>query len=269
MELVGDNAIVTGGASGIGYGIADSLMDHGASVVVADIDRDAAEEASGELSDRHDGRAVPVRCDVTEESEVGSMIEAAADELGTVEILVNNAGLGGLGRTWELDEDDWDLVHDVCLKGTFLCTKATISHMLDRDAAGSIVNIGSLAGLAATDGYAHYCSAKAGVSMFTEVVAAEAGQYGIRANAIAPGIVETPLTEQSNLLRGRIREEYLERTPLGRIGQPEDVARVAVFLASEVSGWITGETIATDGGMHVWGSPPTWRTFRDMGIVEE
>lgn len=269
MDLVSDTAIVTGGASGIGYGIADALMANGASVVIADIDEDGAEEASETLTAEHPGRGLPVPCDVTSSSAVEAMVTTAAEELGSVGILVNNAGIGGLSRVWELDEDEWDRVHDVCLKGTYLCTKATVGHMLETDTEGAIVNISSVAGSAATDGYAHYCSAKAGVCMFTEVAALETGPHGIRVNAIAPGIVETPLTRRSNLLRGQIRDEYLERTPLGRIGQIRDVADVAVFLTSNASRWITGETIATDGGIHVWGSPPTWSTFKEMGIVGE
>lgn len=269
MELVSDAAIVTGGASGIGYGIAKALMENGASVGIADIDGDAATEASDRLTDQYRADAAAFECDVTDSTAVTAMMDAAADEFGSVGILVNNAGLGGLDRTWELDEAEWDRVHDVCLKGTFLCTKAGVNHMLDTDSPGAIINISSLSGLAATDGYPHYCSAKAGVCMLTEVVAAETGPYGIRANAIAPGIVETPLTERSNLLRGRIREEYLDHTPLGRIGHPDDIAAVAVFLASDAARWITGETIATDGGMHIWGSPKTWTTFQTMGIVED
>lgn len=269
MDLVSDTAIVTGGASGIGYGIAKALLANGASVVIADIDEDGAVEASKTLNDEHPGRALPVHCDVSSNSAVEAMVATAEAELGSVGILVNNAGIGGLSRVWELEEDEWDRVHDVCLKGTYLCTKAVVDQMIETDTEGAIVNISSVAGLAATDGYAHYCSAKAGVDMFTQVAAIETGPHGIRVNAIAPGIVETPLTRRSNLLRGQIRDEYLERTPLGRIGQVSDVTEVAVFLASDASRWITGETIATDGGIHVWGSPPTWSTFKEMGIVDE
>lgn len=270
MDLVSESAIVTGGASGIGYGIADALMANGASVVIADINETAAREASDALASNHDQRAIPVECDVTASDAIDAMVDTAAAELDApVGILVNNAGVGGLSRIWELDEADWDRVHDTCLKGTYLCTKAVVGQMLEQDIAGSVINVSSVSGLAATDGYAHYCSAKAGVCMLTEVAAVETGAYGIRVNAIAPGIVETPLTQRSNLLRGQICEEYLERTPLGRIGQVDDIADVAVFLASEASRWITGETIATDGGIHVWGSPPTWRTFNEMGIINE
>lgn len=269
MELVSDTAIVTGGARGIGRGIAEELLAHGASVAIADVNETGAEETAHELTEEFSPEAIPVKCDVTDADEVAAAVETTADELGEVGILVNNAGVGELARTWELTEEMWDQAVDVCLKGTFLCTREVINHMLETETDGAIVNVSSLNYRAPTDGLAHYSAAKAGVSQFTKVVAGEAGRHGIRVNAVAPGSTRTPLTEENELLSGKIGEEFLKRTVLGeRFGEPEDVGRVVVFLASEYAGWVTGETICVDGGQHIRGLHSYWDVLDEMGAFD-
>ncbi|WP_254544830.1 SDR family NAD(P)-dependent oxidoreductase [Halomarina pelagica] len=269
MELVSNHAIVTGGAQGIGRGIAESFMAHGASVALADIDDATATETSEELTATHDGEAIAVQCDITDSESVEAMVDRTVDQFGDVGILVNNAGAAELARTWEMSESEWRKTVDVCLNGPFLCTKAVLNHILEVGHDGSIVNVSSLNYIAATDGLPHYSAAKAGVSQFTKVVAAEAGRYGIRVNAVAPGSTRTPLTEGNGLLEGKIGEEFVDRTPLGRIGEPDDIAKVVTFLCSDYAQWVTGETICVDGGQHIRGLHSYWDTLNEMGLLEE
>lgn len=270
MRLVNNYAIVTGGAQGIGRGIAEALMDHGASVVIADINEEAARETSDELTETYDGEAIAVHCDVTDSKSVGRMVDRAVEQFGEVGILVNNAGAAELARTWEMPESEWRQTVDVCLNGPFLCTKAVLNHVLDAGHDGAIVNVSSLNYTAATDGLPHYSAAKAGLSQFTKVVAAEAGRHGIRVNAVAPGSTRTPLTEENGLLEGKIGEEFLDRTVLERrFGEPEDVANVVAFLCSEYAGWVAGETICVDGGQHIRGLHSYWDTLDEMGAFDD
>ena len=168
-----------------------------------------------------------------------------------------------------MPEREWRDTVDVCLTGPFLCTKAVLGYMLDAGIAGDVVNVSSLNYTAGTDGLAHYSAAKAGVSQFTEVVAAEVGRYDIRADAVAPGSIRTPLTGNNGLLDGRMGEEFRERTPLGRIGEPEDVAKVVAFLLSDYGYWVTGETIRVDGGQHIRGLHSYWDVLEEMAAFEE
>lgn len=261
MNLNQSVALVTGGARGIGLGIADAMMAEGANTVIADIDEEAAIEAAEELRSRYETEAVAIGCDVRRAEDVAAMTEATVERLGSIDCLVNNVGETAFGRTWELSESEFDVAVDSCLKGTFLCSRAVLNHMLDTGVEGSIINISSLNGTLATDGLASYSAVKAGIEQFTEAVASEVGPRGIRVNAIAPGIVRTPRTESDGLVEGAMREEFLERIPLSDIADPEDIAKVAVFLASEYAGWVTGETIHVDGGQHVRGIHSYWDTL--------
>lgn len=269
MKLVDDTAIVTGGAQGIGRGITEELLRQDTSVAIADIDEESAQETATELNNEFEAEAVAIHCDVTDAESVESMVERTADHFSEVGILVNNAGAAQIARTWEMPEEEWQRTIDVCLNGPFLCTKAVLSHMLDEDIEGSIVNISSLNYTAATDGLSHYSAAKAGVSQFTKAVAAEVGRYNIRINAVAPGSTRTPLTENNGLLEGQIGEEFLNRTPLGRIGEPEDIAKAVVFLLSDYGQWVTGETICVDGGQHIRGLHSYWDVLDEMGAFDE
>lgn len=270
MRLVNNHAIVTGGAQGIGRGIAEELMNHGASVALADIDEESARETSDELSSEYEGEAIAIRCDVTDSDSVDSMVDRAIEQFGEIGILVNNAGAADLARTWEMPESEWRQTIDVCLNGPFLCTKRVLNHVLDAGHDGAIVNVSSLNYTAATDGLPHYSAAKAGVSQFTKVVAAEAGRHGIRVNAVAPGSTRTPMTENNGLLEGQIGEEFLDRTVLERrFGEPDDIGNVVAFLCSEYAEWITGETICVDGGQHIRGLHSYWDTLDEMGLVDD
>jgi len=262
-NLSGRVGLVTGGASGIGYSIADRLAQLGASVLVFDLDGEKAQAAAQEMQDRHGGKAVGLQGSVTSVGDVAAALDRAEQELGPVDILVNNAGFATFSPIVDMPEEDWDSVMDVLAKGTFLCTKDFARRVIGRGGGpADVVNISSLNYTAATDGLAHYCAGKAAVSQFTKVAAAELGRHGIRVNAIAPGLIRTPLTDPA-LTTGRMGEEFLKRTPLGRVGEPEDVAKVAALLCSGETAWITGETISVDGGTHIRGLHSYWDTLQE------
>lgn len=262
IDLNGRVGLVTGGASGIGYAIADRLVQLGASVLVFDLDGAGAETVARELRDRHGGKAVGRQGSVTSASDIAAALDLAEHELGPVDLLVNNAGFATFSLIVDMPEEDWDSVMGVLVKGTFLCTREFARRAIERGEPAAIVNISSLNYTAATDGLSHYCAGKAAVSQFTKVAAAEMGRHGIRVNAIAPGLVRTPLTE-GTLTTGRMGEEFLARTPLGRVGEPEDIARVAALLCSSEAAWITGETISVDGGTHIRGLHSYWDTLQE------
>jgi len=265
MEFTDETAVVTGGAQGIGHGIATALADHGSSVAIADIDRDGATDAAASIAGEHGVDTLGVECDMTDEDDVESMVETVCDELGTVTQFVNNAGASaGLERTWQMPAANWRSTVELCMTGTFLGTKHAVGRMLDEDVEGAVVNVSSLNYTAGAGGMSHYSAAKAGVSQFTEVVASETGDRGVRVNAVAPGATRTPTTEEGRVVKGTMREEFLERTPLGRIGEPEDVAPVVVFLLSEYAHWVTGETILVDGGAHTRGLHSYYDTMMEM-----
>lgn len=263
MKLVGDIALVTGAGRGIGRAIATELLVQGAHVVVFELNPENAEKVQVELSQLAPSRRViSVVGSVASAEDVRRAFDTVQDELGRpVQMLVNNAGMAVLSPVADMSEEDWDTVMDVNLKGTFLCSREFSRRLIDAELPGGTVNISSLNYLAATDGLGHYCAAKAAVSQFTKVCAAEWGRYQLRANAIAPGSIRTPLTVDGGLLTGPMGEEFLARTPLGRIGEPEDIARVAAFLLSNEAYWIAGVTLSVDGGQHIRGLHSYWDTM--------
>ena len=240
----------------------DRLVQLEASVLLLDLEGEKAETAAQEMQERHGGKATGFQGSVTSASDVATALDHAEQEFGPVDILVNNAGFATFSPIVDMPEEDWDSVIEVLAKGTFLCTKECARRAIERGEPATIVNISSLNYTAATDGLAHYCAGKAAVSQFTKVAAAEMGRYGIRVNAIAPGLVRTPLTE-GTLTEGRMGEEFLKRTPLGRAGEPEDIAKVAALLCSDETAWITGETISVDGGTHIRGLHSYWDTLQE------
>lgn len=260
MTLVGDIAMVTGAGQGIGRAIASNLLEQGAHVVVFELNPEGAEKAHAELSQMAPSRSVvAVVGSVSSPQDVQVAFDRAEQELGgPVQMLVNNAGVAVLSPVAETSEEDWDRVLGVNLKGTFLCSREFSRRLIHTGVGGGVVNISSINWQAATDGLGHYCAAKAGVAQFTKVCAAEWGRYGIRANAIAPGSIRTPLTEGSGLLGGEMGREFLSRTPLGRIGETEDIAHVAAFLLSHEAYWINGVTLPVDGGQHIRGLHSYW-----------
>ncbi|WP_036554367.1 SDR family NAD(P)-dependent oxidoreductase [Nocardioides insulae] len=230
--------VVVGGASGIGLAVAHAFAALGESVVVADLDEQRAAAAAAELGEG--GRSA--RVDVTDEASIESLF-ADLGAAGPVHCVVNTAGVNLLGSVVEQPLEHWRTVLDVCLTGAFLVIKHA-ARVLGED--GAILTVSSLNGRQAGAGMAAYCSAKAGVEMLTQVSALELGERGIRVNAVAPGLVDTPLVAPITA-SPELRAEFLDNTPLRRIGTPEDIAEAIVFLCAPGS-WITGETLAVDGG---------------------
>lgn len=261
MALVGDSAIVTGGMRGIGLGITRTLIERGASVVIFDLDGDGVQEAVSGLEDEFgDGKVAGFAGSVTSADDWGAAFDLAEERFGTVRLLANNAGWASMALLVDLEESDWEQCFDVCAKGTFLGTRE-FARRLDEGPA-AVVNTSSINAWAATDGIAHYCAAKAAVSQFTKVAAAELAPRDIRVNAVAPGITRTPMSE-GGFLGGRMGEEFLAHTPMGRFGEPVDIARAVAFLCSEDSGWVTGVTLSVDGGGHIRGLQNYWATMQE------
>lgn len=270
MELVGRNALVTGGGRGIGKAITADLLRRGATVTVLEIEPAHAAAAQDELAEASDGGARLAFSvgSVAEAADVEAAFALAHERFGPVEMLVNNAGTAAMAPVVDMTEEEWDGIVDTCMKGTFLCTRAYARQAIDAGVEGAIVNISSLNAIDATDGLGHYCAAKAGVSQFTKVCAGELGRHGIRVNAIAPGTTRTPLSEGFTI--GRMGEEFLARVVIGkepRHGEPQDIADAAAFLLSDLSGRITGVTIPVDGGTHVRGLFSYWDVAVQEGLV--
>lgn len=243
MDLSDRVAIVTGSGRGIGRAIALKLAEAGASVVVNDM-KEAAVGVAGEI--RAAGRqSLAVIGDVTSAADVARLAEATIATYGRVDILVNNAGIARDQLLVRMSDEDWDRVLDVDLKGVFLCTRAVLRYMLKKR-WGRIISIASIVGLVGNPGQANYAAAKAGVIGFTRSVAKEVASRRITVNAIAPGFIDTEMTQH---LAEDQRRELMSRIPLGRLGSPDDVAGAVAFLASEEAGYITGQVLAVDGGM--------------------
>jgi 3-oxoacyl-[acyl-carrier protein] reductase len=232
-------AVVIGGASGIGWATAQALAGDGCRVTIADLNADGARERAAELGAPH--TSAPV--DVTDEASV----ERLFGETGSLDVVVNCAGFGSLGLITELSVDEFRGVVDVCLNGSFIVAKYAGQKLRE---GGSLVSISSLNGRQPAIGMSAYCSAKAGLSMLTQVAALEWGPRGIRVNAVAPGFVDTPLTAGSSLVPGLV-EDYVDNTAIGRAGTPEEIADAVVFLCSPKSSWLTGEVLDLNGGAHL------------------
>lgn len=249
FRLDGDVALVTGAAGGIGGALAEAMAESGADVAVADIDEGV--HAVADRLARETGAAVePVVADVSEESEVEAMVDRTVEALGGLDVAFANAGVatrGGPAPAYDMGA--WDDLMDVNLRGVFLTARAAAAHMRDHG-GGRIVTTASILGFNGTrmEGLAAYTTAKGGVVNLTRQLAGELARHDIRVNAIAPGFIETAMTEEG--LGDADREAVLEGTPAGRIGQPEDLKGLAVYLASEASPYTTGETVLVDGGMN-------------------
>lgn len=237
-------ALITGSARGIGYSIAERLAADGHSLVVADILSDVARESASRLA-KHDTKAISVSGDVSKPEDVDIMFKAAMEEFGRVDILVNNAGITRDNFIIRLDEKDWDMVMDVNLKGAFLCTKAA-SRIMIKNRWGRIINISSVVGVMGNPGQSNYSASKAGLIGLTKSSAKELAARNITVNAVAPGYIETEMTEN---LPESAKEVYLSIIPLKRPGTPGDVASIVSFLASDSAEYVTGQVIHCDGGM--------------------
>ena len=253
MRLEDKVAVVTGSAGGIGRAIALSLAKEGASIIVAD--KEPGNETVSMI--RALGRtAVYAPVDVREARSVEQLVSRVMQEFGKIDVLVNNAGVFIFAKVVDMTEEQWNLVFDVNIKGTFLCCKAVAREMIAQKTAGKIVNVSSSAGLAGHVGYSAYCSSKRAVLAFTESLAKELGPFGINVNSICPGDTETDmLTDeitktavQKSIPADRVRQEKLQNIPLGRFATPEDIASVVVFLASDESRHVSGEFVKITGG---------------------
>lgn len=242
--LDGKVALVTGAARGIGQAIAVRLASAGADVALCDLDAAWLNETAGKI--REAGRRVECyACDVSQAAQVSGAVDQAAAAFGRIDILVNNAGVTKDGFLARMSEADWDAVLDINLKGTFLFTKA-VSRLMMKQRSGSIVNIASIIGLIGNAGQCNYAASKAGVIALTKSVAKELASRNVRANAVAPGFIRTKMTEK---LPEDIQKKMLEQIPLARFGEPEDVARVVLFLAGDDSAYVTGQVVSVCGGM--------------------
>jgi 3-oxoacyl-[acyl-carrier protein] reductase len=246
LKLVGRVALVTGAAQGIGKAVALLLARNGADIVVSDINLEKAEETANEI--KSIGRkALAVKGDVANWNDVERMVEVILEKFAKIDILVNNAGITRDKLVLRMTEEDWDAVLDVNLKGTFHCTKAVVRHMA-KQRSGKIVNIASVVGEMGNAGQANYSASKAGVIGLTKTIAREFAQRGININAIAPGYIETPMTE---VLPEKAKEELKKLIPMERLGKPEDVAEAVLFLVSEESNYITGHVLNVNGGIYM------------------
>ncbi|MBK3494422.1 3-oxoacyl-[acyl-carrier-protein] reductase [Viridibacillus sp. YIM B01967] len=244
-KLDGKTAVVTGGSRGIGRAIALALAEQGARVVVNYSGSQAkAEEVVAEIT-ANGGEAIAVQANVADADEVTALMKAATDTFGSLDILVNNAGITRDNLLMRMKEQDWDDVMNTNLKGVFLCTKA-VSRQMMKQRAGRIVNIASIVGVAGNAGQANYVAAKAGVIGLTKTSAKELAARNIYVNAVAPGFIATEMTDE---LPAEVKEHMLGQIPLAKLGDPADVAKVVIFLASDDASYITGQTIHVDGGM--------------------
>ncbi len=247
MVLKDSVAIVTGSGRGIGRAIALELALAGAKVVVNYAGRVDKAEETVELIREAGGECLAVQADVSQTADVDRLIKTTLDHFGKINILVNNAGITRDSLLLRMKEADWDAVLATNLKGVFLCTKAVSKGML-KQRSGVIVNISSVVGLSGNAGQANYAAAKAGIIGFSKSIAKEFAARGIRVNAVAPGYISTDMTE--TLAEG-LQTEVLRAIPLGRLGKPEDVAKVVRFLVSPEASYITGQTLCVDGGMEI------------------
>ncbi len=249
--LDGKAALVTGAASGIGLASAQLFAAEGARVAVVDRDADGAAEAAREIG----GNAFSITADVTNEEDVAAVVAACVERFGRLDIAFNNAGIAGNAAIQDYPLAAFRRVIDVCLLGVFLCLKHEAKQLIAQGEGGSLINTASINATQATAGLSAYCAAKAGVVMLTKVSALELGQHGIRVNAIGPGHTKTPLTARARNVPG-FDEAMIGATPLGRLGEPEDIAQLALYLAGDASEWVSGQAFYADGGITVNELPP-------------
>lgn len=240
-------AVVTGGSRGIGKAIALNLAGQGASIVVNYTSNSAAADDVVKAVEALGSKAIAVQADVSNAEDINKLIKETETHLGKIDILVNNAGITRDGLLIRMKEEDWDSVLNVNLKGVFLATKLIGKKML-KQKQGSIVNVTSVVGLMGNAGQANYAASKAGVIGFTKSVAKEFASRGITVNAVAPGFIQSDMTDK---LGEEVVDNYMKAIPLGRLGVADDVANTVAFLVSEKANYITGQTLQVDGGMYI------------------
>jgi len=243
MDFTGKTVIVTGSARGIGLAIAKNFSEKGANVVISDIDQEMVETVASEFKTP----VIGIKANVTDSAEVENLFKQTIDKFGSVDVVVNNAGITRDTLMIRMDEKDWDMVLDINLKGAFLVTKSAAKLMM-KQRSGRIVNISSVVGLNGNAGQANYSASKAGLIGMTKTVAKELGTRGVTVNAVAPGFIETEMTKN---LPDAAKEQFLEHILLKRVGLPDDVASAVSFLASDDAAYITGQVLSVDGGMSI------------------
>ncbi len=250
-RLVGKCALVTGAGTGIGRGIALRLAREGANVAVNYSKSEEQARTAVEEIEQLGVEAIPVRADISKTRDVDNMVSLVLQKFGKLNILVNNAGIWFEKSLMDTTEEMWDMTLDIDLKGVFLCTKRCVPEMM-RQGGGKIINISSLDAVVAEPNALAYCAAKAGIVGLTQALALELAPKRININAIAPGLIETPMTAPW-LANPKMREGFISRTPIGRVGKPEDIATIVAFLASDESEFINGVLIPVDGGCYAAG----------------
>ena len=249
MRFKEKSVIVTGGASGIGRAIAEQFAQEGATVIVADIDRESTQDTVEAISARG-GRALPVNVDVSNPRSVQEMIDTTVDANGRLDVIVNSAAVPSVSKIIDISFETWNKVLNINLTGTFLCAQAAARCMVDAG-GGRIINLASVNGQRAITGRGAYTAAKGGVIMLTRIMAAELGPENITVNAIAPGPVDTPMVKEMHT--ASTREAWYRALPIKRYAQPGEVANATLFLASSEAGYITGHILNVDGGFDATG----------------
>lgn len=246
MDVTDKVAVITGGAQGIGKSIALLLAKNGANIAIADINSAQAEVTAKEI-EALGKKAIAIEADISQLAEAEKMIKASVEAFGTVDILVNNAGITRDNLFLKMKEAEWDAVMAINLKSVFNCSKAVIRTMT-KQRSGKIINIASVVGQMGNVGQANYAASKAGIIALTKTLAQEFGARSINVNAVAPGFIETEMTQS---LPEKVREGFLNRIPFGRMGTPEEIADAVLFLASDASRYITGQVINVNGGIYM------------------
>ena len=244
-QLKDQVAIVTGGARGIGRAITEALAGAGAAVVVADVNEEGAKATAAEVAQAYGVRAEGIGCNVTDVASCAALIDQTVERLGRLDILVNNAGITRDKLIARMTDEDWQAVLSVNLTSVFNCSKAA-ARVMARARSGRIVSIASVVGIMGNAGQCNYAASKAGIIGFSKSLARELGGRGVTVNAVAPGFIQTAMTD---VLPEEIKKKLAEQIPLGRLGQAEDVAQAVLFLASPAAAYITGAVLQVDGGM--------------------
>lgn len=246
MDFTGKVVVVTGGASGMGTGIAECFAKAGADVVFTYCKHSAEADGVKTMLEQYGHRVLGVKMDQRDVEQCRAAMRAAKEAMGRIDVLVNNSGLHGGTAAMDLDQETWDKLLETNLRGQFFCSQEAGKIMMQQGDGGAIVSISSINSFNPLDNALHYGASKAGINMTTRCLAKELGQYGIRVNAIAPGLIDSPFLE--DFVPGW-RGRFIDRAPLARPGYPEDIGNIAMFLASPMSSWITGQVIVADGGV--------------------
>ncbi|MGD9365764.1 MAG: SDR family NAD(P)-dependent oxidoreductase [Desulfobacteraceae bacterium] len=249
MLLENKNAIVSGGSQGIGAAIALALGRQGANVCLLYRKHEETAQNLAEEIRKLGAKAMAVKCDIASFADAKMVVDTTVEQFGGVDILVNNAGMNWDGVSWKMSEEQWDRVIEVNLKGYFNFTRH-VAPLLKEQKSGKIINVTSINGLRGKFGQSNYSASKAGIIGYTKAIAKELGAFGVNVNAVAPGLIETPMLKESEA-RDKIIDMAMGEIVLKRVGTPEDVANVVVFLASDLSRHITGEVIKVDGGQYI------------------